>query len=71
VTADPVERDDLSLPFVVSLALGRGGEDVALKDARGVLAQKLRPGRVKSARRGVDPGVLWDPPDGVRRELED
>ena len=49
---------------------GVDGEEVGLEDARRVLAEKLRPGRLQPARRGFDPGLLQDPPHGARREFD-
>jgi hypothetical protein len=46
-----------------------GGEEVARQDRLGLGAQELRPGRVCSSRRGVDPCFLQDFPHGRCRYL--
>jgi hypothetical protein len=45
------------------------GEEIARQDRLGLGAQELRPGRVCSSRRGVEPGILQDFPHGRRRYL--
>jgi hypothetical protein len=55
----------------VSLRAGQQvrGEEIARQDRLGLGPQELRPGRVCSSRRAVDPGILQDFPHGRRRYL--
>ena len=46
------------------------GEEVALEDARRLLAQNLRPARLEPVRRGLDPFLAQDRPDRARGELD-
>ena len=75
VQGDPEDADapggvldhgqDVSLSAVEQVR----GEEIARQDRLGLGAQELRPGRVCSSRRGVDPGILQDFPHGRRRYL--
>jgi hypothetical protein len=49
---------------------GVDGEEVALEDARRLLAQELRPANREAPRCRLDPRLLQDRPDGARRELD-
>ena len=46
------------------------GEEVALENARRLLAEKLGPARLEPPRRGLDPRLLQDRPDRARGELD-
>ena len=46
------------------------GEEVALEDARRLLAKKLRPARLETLRRRLDARLFENRPDGGRRQLD-
>src|SRR5436190_4317830 len=48
---------------------GVDGEEIALEDARRLLAQELRPARLRPLRRRLDLRLLEDRPDSARGEL--
>src|SRR6266511_2751485 len=46
------------------------GKEVALQDARRLLAKELRPARLQPPRRRLDPRLLQNRPDRARRQLD-